>query len=363
MVGVDEQIENVEAEIKKTPRNKATEHHLGNLYGKLAKLKEKAEKARGVGGKGGGYTVKKRGDATVALVGFPSVGKSTLINALTNVSSEVAAYDFTTLNAIPGMMVYKDAMIQIIDLPGIISEASKGKGRGREVLNVVRNADLVLIILDVGKPEHLPIIREELYNAGVRLDRKPPRVFFKRTPKGGINVLSTYTLTKLSDEIIKSILRSYGFVNGEVIIREDVSSDDFIDALLGNRHYAPSLLVFNKVDVLKKSELKRLKKKYKNALFISAKEGKGLEKLRETIFDMTRIIRVFLKPKGKQADLEKPIILHKGDRIFDLCLKIHKHFVEYFRYAQVWGESAKFPAQKLGLKHELKDGDVVTIVI
>lgn len=362
-MGIHEEIEKIEKEIQKTPKNKATEHHLGNLYGKLAKLREKMDKASGVGGGSGGYTVKKGGDATVALVGFPSVGKSTLINALTNVSSEVASYEFTTLNAIPGMMMYKNAKIQIIDLPGIIKEASRGRGRGKEVLNVVRNADLILIILDVNHLEHLPVIRKELHNAGVRLDKKPPRVFFKKTPKGGIKVLSTYTLTNLSEEVIKSIMRSYGFINGEVIIRENVSSDDFIDALIGNRHYAPSLLVFNKVDTLKKKELKKLKKKYKNAVFISAKKEKGLEDLKKTIFDMTRIIRVYLKPKGKPADMEKPIIMHKGDQIYDLCLKIHKNFVEFFRYAQVWGPSAKFDAQKLGLKHELQDGDVVTIVI
>ncbi len=362
MVSVEEQIEDIEKEIKKTQKNKATEHHIGTLYGRIARLKEKADKQSGRG-KGAGYTIKKAGDATVALVGFPSVGKSTLINAITNTSSEVAAYEFTTLTAIPGMMNYKDASIQIVDLPGIISEASKGRGRGREVLNVVRNADLVLIIVDVNKLEHIPVIKQELYEAGVRLDKKPPKVFFKKSPKGGIKVMTTFDLTELSPEIISSIMRSYGFINGEVIIRENISADDFIDALLGNRHYVPSMIVFNKMDTLKEKALKKLKKDYKDSFFISAEKGKGLEKLKEEIFERTRIIRIYVKPKGKPADMNKPIILHKGDRVYDLCLKIHKQFIEYFRYAMIWGPSAKFPAQKLGLNHVLQDKDVVTIVI
>ncbi|MBN1923722.1 MAG: GTP-binding protein [Nanoarchaeota archaeon] len=362
MSSIDDEIAEIEKEIAKTQKNKATEHHLGNLYGKIAKLKEKADK-QGGRGKGAGYTIKKAGDATVALVGFPSVGKSTLINSITNASSEVAAYEFTTLTAIPGMMNYKDASIQIVDLPGIISEASKGKGRGREVLNVVRNADLVIMLIDVKKLHHIPVIEKELYEAGVRLDKKPPKVFFKSAPKGGIKVMSTFDLTELSPEIISSIMRSYGFINGEVIIRENISAEDFIDALLGNRHYVPSLMVFNKVDTLSDKELKKLKKTYKDAVFISAEKGKGLDNLKEEIFQKTRIIRVYLKPKGKPADMDKPVILHKGDRIYDLCLKIHKQFIEYFRYAQVWGKSAKFPAQQLGLNHVLEDKDVVTIVI
>jgi hypothetical protein len=363
MASIDEQIAEIEREIAKTQKNKATEHHIGSLYGKIAKLRELADKRSSQGGSSAGYFIKKSGNATIALVGFPSVGKSTLINKLTNAKSEVAAYEFTTLTAIPGMMKYKDAQLQIIDLPGIIGDASKGKGKGTEVLGAARNADLIVIILDAKKIERLEIIKQELYNAGIRLDSKPPRVIFKKMPKGGILIHSTYELNKLSEEMIKEIMRQYGIVNCEVIIREDVSANDFIDALLENRHYCPSLIVINKCDELSKQEFESLKKKFPQGVFISAEKDLGLDKLREEIFEKTRIIRVFLKPKGKEADLKNALIMHKGDTIYDLALKLHKDFVQYFKYAQVWGKSAKFPGQKLGLKHELKDNDIITIAI
>lgn len=85
------------------------------------------------GGAGEGFEVQKYGDGRVALIGFPSVGKSTLLNQLTGTESEAAAYEFTTLTCIPGVVHYKGTKIQMLDLPGIIEGAAQGKGRGRQV--------------------------------------------------------------------------------------------------------------------------------------------------------------------------------------------------------------------------------------
>jgi small GTP-binding protein len=95
--------------------------------------------------------VARLGDARVALIGFPSVGKSTLQGSLTGTESEAAAYEFTTLTCIPGTMHYKGSKVQVLDLPGIIEGAAHGKGRGREVIACARNADAILIVLDAGK--------------------------------------------------------------------------------------------------------------------------------------------------------------------------------------------------------------------
>jgi len=147
MATIEDQITSLEEEIFKTQKNKATEHHIGKLKAKIAKLKAQVElnKMRGGGG-GKRYFVKKSGDATVALVGFPSVGKSSLLNILTDARSEVAAYQFTTLEVIPGIMEYRGAKIQILDMPGIIKGASKGKGRGREVITAARAADIIVLL-------------------------------------------------------------------------------------------------------------------------------------------------------------------------------------------------------------------------
>lgn len=94
------------------------------------------------------------------LAGFPSVGKSTLLTQLTGTKSETAAYEFTTLTCIPGVIHYNNAKIQLLDLPGIIEGAAEGKGRGRQVIAVAKSADLVLMVLDASKisPLHLDAV-------------------------------------------------------------------------------------------------------------------------------------------------------------------------------------------------------------
>ncbi len=102
----EDKIKELEDEIARTKKNKATELHIGILKAKIAELRERDVTLKKGKAKGLGFGVKKTGHATVVLVGLPSVGKSTLINALTNASSKVGAYDFTTLDVIPGMMSY-----------------------------------------------------------------------------------------------------------------------------------------------------------------------------------------------------------------------------------------------------------------
>jgi small GTP-binding protein len=194
-MGIPEKIKAIEDEIHKTQINKATEFHIGLLKAKIAKLRRDLEEnkhGRTVSsGKGStGYDVKKEGDATVVLIGFPSVGKSTLLNALTNANSRIASYQFTTLTAIPGMMTYRGAKIQIIDLPGIIKGAASGKGMGKKVLSVARNADLVLVIVDVFQPHHYSILIKELSEIGINVNKKQPHVLVAKTERGGVSVSS-----------------------------------------------------------------------------------------------------------------------------------------------------------------------------
>src|SRR3972149_5353547 len=193
MADFSEEIEKIEKEIRETPYHKGTEHHIGKLRARLARLKdrqlEEFTKSKGGGG-GGGYAIKKQGDATVVLVGPPSSGKSTLLNLITNAESKVAPYAFTTVSVIPGMLKYKEAYIQILDVPGLIAGASTAKGRGKEVLSVARGADLLLIMTDVERVDFVETINSELEDAGIRINTPPPEIRIEKKLQGGLNIQS-----------------------------------------------------------------------------------------------------------------------------------------------------------------------------
>ena len=269
---IDEKIKKIEDEIQKTPYNKATSHHIGKLKAKISKLREESIQRKSSGTKGKGFHVKKAGDSTVVLVGFPSVGKSTLLNEITNAESKVGAYQFTTLDIVPGVMDYKGAKIQIFDIPGIITGAAGGKGRGREILSVARSADLIIVVLDVFNPKHLEVILRELRDVGIRPNEKEPDVTVKRKKLGGVHVSSTTKLTHLDEKTIRSIINEYGMHNADVLLRDDVTIDQFIDALEANRTYIPAVAVLNKIDLADEEYLKEIKKQFPEAIFISANQ-------------------------------------------------------------------------------------------
>lgn len=366
MSSYEDQIREIEEEIRRTKINKATEGHVGRLKAKIARLKrEQQEKVLGgSGGTGEGYDVKKSGDSSVALIGLPSVGKSTLLNRLSDQEiSEVGGYHFTTLDAIPGTMKHRGATIQIIDLPGIISGASKGKGMGKKVLSVARGADLILIILDVfNARDHLEIIQNELFHVGIRLNQEAPDIVIKKTDKGGIAVASLKKLSNITDRTIKTIMNEYRLLNASVTIRSDIDTDQLIDKLEGNRVYIPAFIVINKIDLISESKREELIKTFNNSIGVSAEANWNITRLKDKIMDELDLIKVYLKPQGEDPDFDEPLIIRKGASVEEVCDKLHKTFKRDFRYARVWGSSAKHPGQKVSLRHYLEDGDLLTII-
>src|SRR5437879_4557245 len=293
--------------MKKTQKNKHTEHHMGLLKAKLAKLRADVE--RSGGGKGGGqsFEVKKAGAATIVLIGLPSVGKSTILNRLTNAKSKVAAYAFTTLTVVPGILRYNGADIQILDLPGIISGASSGRGRGRRVLSVARNADLVLLVLDVLQPGQVELLKHELHEMGIRINQKPPDVVITRSNKGGLALTTSVKLTKLTPATVKGIVQEYGVSNGGILMRDDITDDQLIDVLNGNRVYARALVVLNKVDLVNEQYLAAAKKQIGSDFVpISAEKGLNMALLTERIWETLNFIRIYLKRPDGEPDFEKP---------------------------------------------------------
>jgi len=367
-MGLEEEIREIEAEIAETPYNKSTEAHIGRLKSKLAEKKDELEKRQSSSGGGGGYHVEQHGDATVALVGYPSVGKSTLLNALTNAESETGAYEFTTIDVHPGMLQYRGANIQLLDVPGLIEGAAEGRGGGREVLSVVRTADLVLVMVSVFEIEQYDRLVEELYENKVRLDEEPPRISVRRKAKDGISVNASVDLD-LDEETVIDVLRQHDYVNADVTIGQQVDIDRLIDGIMDNREYLPSVVAVNKVDLIEPAykatvddQLRERDIDPDDAVFISAEEQRGLDTLKETTWQELGLIRIYMDKPGRGVDREEPLILRAGETVGDACEKLGGDFADRFRFARVTGPSAKHDDQQVGTDHELADEDVLRIL-
>ncbi|GJJ07261.1 hypothetical protein Clacol_001461 [Clathrus columnatus] len=358
-----QKIKEIEDEMARTQKNKATSYHLGLLKAKLAKLRREllTTSSGGGGGGGVGFDVARTGIASVGFVGFPSVGKSTLMSKLTGTHSEVSAIDFTTLTTVPGTVKVHGAPIQILDLPGIIEGATDGRGRGRQGTyrwyvntphrvdryfltcpKVARTCNLIFIVLDVLKPlNDKRIIENELESFGIRLNKKPPSIIVRRKEKGGISITNTVPLTTIDHDEIKAILSEYRISNADVAIREpNCTADDLVDIIEGNRYKIP------------------------HSVPVSSKDWLNVDELIEKMWEALDLVRVYTRPRGQPPDYDSPVILRHGKcTIEDFCNAIHKEIAKQVKYVIVWGSSAKHArGQKVGLEHVLEDEDVVTIV-
>jgi hypothetical protein len=368
-MGIVEKIKEIEFEISRTQKNKATEYHLGTLKARLAKLRTQLLEPGSKQVAGEGFDVKKFGDARVALIGFPSVGKSTLLSSVTETESVQAAYEFTTLTCIPGVINYKETKIQLLDLPGIIEGAAHGKGRGRQVIAVAKSSDLIVMVLDAAKERgnrHKEILEEELHTVGLRLNQQPPNISFQRKPGGGIKYNATVPMTKMGTDprkTVYNILHEYKIHNCEVLFREDATIDQFIDVIEGNRKYIRCVYVYNKIDMCTIEHVDRLSR-YEHSLCISLSLDLGIDNLLATMWDYLGLVRIYTKKKGQQPNLSDPIVLttgRGGTSVQSAVLQVHKDLLTNFKYALVWGLSTKYSPQRCGLKHVLADEDVLQV--
>ena len=222
---------------------------------------------------------------------------------------------------------------------------------------MVRNAEFVVIMLD---PEEMreDEIKSELYNAGIRINTRPPNMKVEKKGKGGINISTTVDLD-IEEETIEQIMHQRGYTNAEVIIREQLDLDRFIDGLMRNRKYVPAITTVNKADMLSKEERKEYEEEYE--LLMSAETGEGLDQLKDEIFEGLSLIRVYMKEKGEDPDKEDPLIMTEGATVGDALDELPGDMRDRFKDAKVTGESSKFPEQKVGKEHELMDEDILQL--
>jgi uncharacterized protein len=315
---MQEKIEALEDMMAVIPKHKGTEKLQAELRRKLAKLRTEGEKKHGVSKASAMYSVQREGAAQVVLLGGTNAGKSSLLARLTHATPEIGDYPFTTRLPQPGMMLYENINIQLVDMPPIDQnyyEPWMG--------SIVRQADFVLLIADLSRNEMLDDIECVL----AILEKSRIWLSAKEKSEAG---------------------------QDPVLIRE-------------------TLLVANKCDSLSASDNAEILKEFFGPRFsiltVSAVSGEGLETLRQRIFEELEIIRIYTKIPGKKADLSSPpFVLKQGSTVLDAARAVHREFVHSLKFARVWSSekiksSVKYEGQMVERNHQLADGDILELHI
>jgi ribosome-interacting GTPase 1 len=348
------------------PKHKGTEKMQMQIKRRISKTKEEMEARSKKTGHGPVFNVKKEGAAQVALVGLPNSGKSSVLTQLSNADVQVGTYPFTTRIPTPGMLEHKDVQIQLVEIPALIQDVSMGKGFGLQILSAIRAADAVAIVVDLSRDSvgQMNIILDELGKGGIRLNEDPPDIEIAKKAEGGIDIRGRQFFQG-DEQVIKELLLREKVHNAIVVFRGDTTVDQFQEALDESTAYRSALILATKGDLKNsKEQYARLKEQFNSyeIVPISAEKGINLEPVKEAIFRRLNIIRVYTKTPGEKVAYP-PITMKPQSTVHEAAGRIHKQFQRKFKYARIWGPSAKYEGQKVGSDHILQDGDIVEVHI
>ncbi|WP_166820353.1 GTPase [Thalassoroseus pseudoceratinae] len=305
----EERVACLQEMIKLIPKHKGTDHLQADLKTRLKEAKQDVETEKKAPKTGRTFRFPRQGAGQVLVLGAPNAGKSRVLAELTNAEPEVANYPYTTHEPMPGMMPWQDATVQLIDTPPTTADHLEPY-----VLNLVRTADLVVLCLD-GSSDDAPDETAELLEQ-----------FRSRSTMLG---------------------RENGFVDDDfslvqvktLVVVTRAGSDGLEERLEYFREMVPTPFEIQRVEFDRED---------------------SREELRDRVFQMLGVIRVYTKAPGKPAEYKDPFTIPVGGTVEDLAVKVHRDLAESLKFAKVWGESAH-DGQSVGRDHQLADRDLVEL--
>ena len=285
------------------PKHKGTEKLQADIKKRIARLKEEGQKKKQSKGGYNPFGVEKQGAGQIVLAGYPNCGKSALVGALSRAKVKVADYPFTTALPVSGMMPYEDTYIQLVDTPPMTPDNIPPG-----LMGTFREAEALLLVIDAASPECLDQV------------------------EGLLEVLREREVIDLSEE-------------GEIIAP------------------VPFLVVAAKTDLPKSEENLQVLRELRPDLEImpvSVDEAETLNQLKEKLYAVLNIIRVYGKAPGRPPEMEQPFILKKGSTVLDFAEMVHRDFPHKLKSALVWG-SSKYDGQAVAREYVLRDRDIVEL--
>ena len=306
---LEEQVACLETMLVLLPKHKASEKVQADLKSRLKEAKAALQAERSAPKKAKSYRFPRQGAGQIVILGAPNGGKSRLLKELTKAQPDVQPYPFTTREPMPGMMAWEDISVQLIDTPPITDTVFEAY-----LPNIVRTADAVLLCFDGSSddaPEQTMIVIQQLAQRSTWLGK------------------------------------SSGFVD------EDFAKVQIQTLLVATHGSDPGLQ--DRLDFFRELEPPDLP-----VLAVEFDQPDTVAPLREKIYRMLNVIRIYTKVPGKPADYSSPFTLPVGSTVEALAEKIHKDVADKLKFAKVWG-SGLHDGQSVGRDHVLADKDVIEL--
>jgi ribosome-interacting GTPase 1 len=306
-----EKIELLEEMMSKIPKHKGTDHLRADLRRRLSKMKASSQAGKKSTSRHASiYNFGKEGAGQVVVVGAPNVGKSSLVASQTNADPEVSPAPFTTWTPTPGMMPIENIQVQLIDTPPLNPDHVEA-----DLYNLLRKCDLILVMVDL----HADPVQQL---------------------EGSLTLLAEQRIAPVHmAEHYQDTVRRYFF--------------------------KPCLVLANKCDDDSDEEVYEIFRQLWEGdcpmMPVSVTTGRNMEALKQNIFQILDIMRVFSQAPGETARLDLPFVLPRGSSVEAFAAKVHQDFADNMKSARVWGISAAFPGQTVSREHILQDGDIVEL--
>ncbi len=329
----EEKIKAIQDFLSYVPKHKGTENLVYWAKRRLAELREESERQKKKKSGSFSFFVEKEGAGQIIVLGREEL-KNSLIRKITNVKQDPK--DFP----IPAMTYYEDVGIQLVNPPPVILDS---KLIVSKIIGLIRNTDGLLFVVE-DKNEFLKF-KEFLESNNIILGKPKGKVVIERLRSGkeGIRIVLLGKLVNTDENEIRKYLQDFGLKSAIIKIFGEVSLDDIEKSIFETVSYKPAVIVsltpfeYPGIPVVTK-----------------------IENISKYLFDALDIIRVYTKELGEEPSKD-PLILKKGSTVLDVAKKLHSSLYENFKYARIWGKSAKFPGQKVGEDHILEDKDIVEI--
>ncbi len=281
------------------------------------------------------FFVEKEGAGQVLVLGRDEL-KNQLIRKLTNVKQDPKDYP------VPAMTFFEDSPIQLVNPPQIILDSRLIVSK---ILGLARNADSILFVVE--DQEEFQRMREFLENNNILLGKPKGKVVIERfrSSKEGIRIVMLGRLVGTTEDQVKEYLSEFGIKSAVVKVMGEVNLDDVEKSLFEAIAFKPAVIASIKPFSMSNTPVVPIT---------------NLDLLKRELFHSLDVIRVYTKEPMEEPTTD-PMFMRRGSTVLDVAQKLHSELSENFKYARVWGKSARFPGQRVGEDHVLEDKDIVEI--